>query len=201
MTRFPSDTDTQVRENGVLVLRMTTASIDKEIKTIKFSENKVSEGTLVRSLSITECTKTKALGKLINKMNKFFPDCNLRQVFYVIDSEAPSAANQKFHFDTIPSIKLICNLSGGDMGGTEFAIKSHLGFRQKINRWIVKKGIYAHHKYGFQNVDVSKLEKVDTLDSELAVFDTDVVHRALVSSSVSKKNPRRLIIAAWSKPI
>ena len=197
---LPTDTRQRVEEAGAFTENIKRDSLKAELENIGYTESNVST-TTVRSLDLIDCSKSDLLGKIISQMNDFFPNCKLRQIFYVIDGSAPTAANQKFHFDTIPSIKFIFNISGSGKGGTEFAVGSHKGWRQKVNKLVVKRGFYGHHKYGFQNVNVDKYSKIDTKNSNIAIFDTDIVHRALVDPSVTIESPRKTLIAAWTKPI
>jgi hypothetical protein len=196
---LPQSTKSIIEADGAFTLNLNVEALKSDLKSISYKKSQLAS-TVIHSLDLNKCLNTGLIGEILSQMNNFFSDCSLRQVFLVTDTNAASAANQKFHFDTIPSIKVIVNLSDHSKGGTQFAIGSHKGWRQKINKLVVNKGIYGHHKLGFQNVNVNKYSKIDTKGSNAAIFDTDTIHRALVDTAVSEKDPRKTLIIAFTKP-
>ena len=103
---LPIDTRQRIDEAGVFTENIKLDSLNLEIENIGYTESSVST-TVIRSLDLDQSSKSDVLGKIILQLSEFYPNCNLRQIFYVIDGAAPTAANQKFHFDSVPSIKFI----------------------------------------------------------------------------------------------
>lgn len=109
----------------------------KELKELdEIREIRVSEGSKIREFNKLNALPKDSLLKLITETflaQKFPFQVSFDTIYHVLDDANTQHRNQKFHFDTIPCVKLILNLDVEQSSVTEFIPYSHRKVWPRLN--------------------------------------------------------------------
>lgn len=150
-------------------------------------EIRVSEGSKIREFNRLDALPKESLLRLIAETfltQKFSFQVNFDTIYHVVDDANTQHRNQKFHFDTIPCVKLILNLDVEQCSVTEFIPYSHRQLWPKLNGILFKysRGRITLASKGTEFLPGHKKliakEKISFFEEDGSMFLTNTYHRA-----------------------
>lgn len=150
-------------------------------------EIRVSEGSKIREFNRLDALPKESLLRLIAETfltQKFSFQVNFDTIYHVVDDANTQHRNQKFHFDTIPCVKLILNLDVEQSSVTEFIPGSHRKVWPRINGILFKysRGRLKLASKGTEFLPGHKKliakEKLSFYEEDGSIFLTNIYHRA-----------------------